>query len=196
MEIIVTRHPHLAAVITERGIAPEGTPVLEHATGPDVDGKHVIGILPTHLAARAASVTAIPMRWSLEQREALQRGDLDLEATREAACDPLRYVVQRVGRGGIDQERPRWLAWAAAMFDVEESGTHFGAGPHWKDGETVFGLPTIWIYDATECYSVQLLPSRGVWRRRHGGPWLDGYSVEVDPATIKPACNWEPPPQT
>jgi hypothetical protein len=94
--IIVTRHPALVQVIRERGIAPEGAPVYEHATPDLVRGKRVVGVLPHHLSSLAARVIEVPMALTLEDRQAMQSGDLSLERTREIAGDPIEYSVFRV----------------------------------------------------------------------------------------------------
>lgn len=95
--IIVTRHQPLVDLIRERH--PElldGSPeVIAHVTDPSIlDGAHVIGVLPMHLAARCARVTEIPMALTPADREAMTRGDLSLERTREVAGAPVTYVVR------------------------------------------------------------------------------------------------------
>lgn len=93
-DIVVTRHPHLVTVLRERGLVTETTIVLTHVDDAEqVRGLHVIGVLPHHLSARAASITEIPMRWSEEDRKAMQHGDIGLGETRAAAGDPVTYVV-------------------------------------------------------------------------------------------------------
>ena len=76
--IVVTRHPALVEYLTEIGLLPNGVTVLIHVTPEDVVGKHVIGVLPLHLAALA------------------DRGvELDLARMREIAGDPVTYRVTR-----------------------------------------------------------------------------------------------------
>ena len=194
-DLVVTRHPHLVTVLRERGLITSETPVLEHVDAPEqVDGKHVIGVLPHHLSSRAASITEIPMRWTLDDRKAMLSGDIEIDATRRAAGDPITYVVRAIERGGIDKSRPRWLAWASALAFVERLGTHFGAGPHQHqaDGASFRGLPVILIYDATHGVQAEVIESRGVWRPHRKGPWLDGYGREVDADSITPASGWVP----
>lgn len=192
--IIVTRHDNLAAVLHERGVNPS-TPRISHVDAPQqIEGKHVIGVLPHHLSSRAASVTEIPMRWSEQDREALQRGDVDLDATRKAAGDPITYVVFELHGGGIDRGRPRWLAVARAYEHVERYGYHFGSGP----GSIRYSSPT-WrgllvtiIGDGSQQAWAEVIESRGVWRPGGKGPWLDGYCQPVEPHTIPAAAGWIP----
>lgn len=99
--IIVTRHPSLVTVLHERGIAPKDAQVLEHASLGDVKGKHVIGVLPHHLSCAAELYTEVKMLLSREDRESMQRGDLDIEATRRAAGEAVEYQVF----GGSEKER-------------------------------------------------------------------------------------------
>lgn len=93
IDLIVTRHPSLVDYLRELRIVTGETRVIEHATSDDVRGKHVIGILPHHLSALAATITEIPMRTTMADREAMQRGDLPIERLREIAGEPITYTV-------------------------------------------------------------------------------------------------------
>lgn len=66
--IVVTRHPALVAVLARRGLIPENTEVVAHATTKLVKGRAVIGILPLSLAVHAASVTTADLNLAPEQR--------------------------------------------------------------------------------------------------------------------------------
>lgn len=94
--LIVTRHAALVTVIIERGIAPPDTEVIAHATAEQVRDRHVIGVLPLHLAAECSRVTEIPMALTPADRVAMAAGDLSLERTREVAGAPVTYAVERV----------------------------------------------------------------------------------------------------
>jgi hypothetical protein len=61
----------------------------------NVRGKHVLGVLPHHLSAAAASITEVQLDWTLEDRKAMQAGDVDVEAVARAARGLHTYVVQR-----------------------------------------------------------------------------------------------------
>lgn len=92
--IIVTRHPSLVELIIERGIATADTPVIEHPSPDDVRDRHVVGVLPLHLAALAESVTEIEVAMTPQDRADAQFGDLSLARLREIA-GPARTFVAR-----------------------------------------------------------------------------------------------------
>lgn len=87
--VVVTRHPALVALLRERGLVGPDADVREHVTPADVEGRHVIGVLPLSLAVHAASVTEIPL--------ALLPGDrgieLSLDRLREIAGPAMTYMV-------------------------------------------------------------------------------------------------------
>ena len=89
--IIVTRHKALVEFLIEKGIASAETPVFSHVTSKDVADKHVIGVLPLHLAAVAATVTGVPLDIPVK----LRGQDLDLEQVRRFAGDPVKYSVRK-----------------------------------------------------------------------------------------------------
>jgi hypothetical protein len=93
IDVVITRHHPLIKLLRERGIIDDSTPVLEHASASDVAGKHVLGVLPHHLSSRCASITEVPMALTQADREAMTRGDLTLERTREVAGEPVTYRV-------------------------------------------------------------------------------------------------------
>lgn len=95
IDIVITRHRPLVELLRERGIIDDSTPVLEHAAIADVTGKHVLGVLPHHLSSRCASITEVPMALTQADREAMTRGDLTLERTREVAGEPVTYTVRQ-----------------------------------------------------------------------------------------------------
>lgn len=88
--VIVTRHPALRELLMERGIVKEDTPCIEHATPEQVQGRHVYGVLPLNLAAKAALVTEVPLTLSPEQRGK----ELDLEELKKVAGEATTYKVQ------------------------------------------------------------------------------------------------------
>jgi hypothetical protein len=92
MTIIVTRHPALVDYLRERGIVAGDVPVLPHVTEDDVRGRHVIGVLPLHLASVAEMVTEVPLALAPEDRGR----ELDLARLREVAGAPRTYVVREI----------------------------------------------------------------------------------------------------
>lgn len=91
VDVIITRHPALVALLEERGLVPAGTPVLPHASVEDVRSKHVVGVLPLSLAAEAESVTEVPLALTPDMRGK----ELDLETLRQIAGEPVTYRVTR-----------------------------------------------------------------------------------------------------
>ncbi len=90
MKIIVTRHPALLELLQERGLVEAGVEVIAHATPEAISGKHVIGVLPLALAAKAASITEIPLKLTPE----LRGKELSLATLRRVAGEPCTYTVQ------------------------------------------------------------------------------------------------------
>lgn len=90
--IVVTRHPALVTVLVEDGIVPADVPVLAQATGDDVRGKRVIGVLPLFLAAEADSLTTVDLRLPPEMRGT----ELTAAQVREYMTGYTTYRVERV----------------------------------------------------------------------------------------------------
>jgi len=98
--IIVTRHAALVEYLHEQNIAPESARVIDHATIADVEGQHVIGVLPLRLAAHAKSVTEVPMDIPAELRGV----ELTIEQVRQFAGEPATYTVKRETAAAIRAE--------------------------------------------------------------------------------------------
>jgi putative CRISPR-associated protein (TIGR02620 family) len=93
MTVVVTRHPALLQLLKERGLINGEATVLTHVADPTIlDGQHVIGSLPLHLAARCASVTEVPLDLNPQDRGL----ELGIERLREIAGDPVTYVIHNV----------------------------------------------------------------------------------------------------
>lgn len=94
--IIVTRHRPLVDFLREAHphLVPSGTEVIEHVSDPAaLDGAHVIGVLPLHLAARCLKITEVPLALTPEDRMNMAKGDLPLARLREIAGKPVSYLV-------------------------------------------------------------------------------------------------------
>ncbi len=92
-QIVVTRHAALVDLLRERGIIGDGVRVISHVTDPEeIRGKHVIGVLPFHLASLADLVTEIPLALTAEDRGR----EIDLDRLRQIAGEPRTYVVVSV----------------------------------------------------------------------------------------------------
>jgi hypothetical protein len=179
IDIIVTRNPNLPAYLIERGLATPETTVLERASTKDVRRKHVIGTLPHHLSAHAASFTEIPLRLSAEDRVAMREHHLSAERLRAIAGEPCVYKVLEAHWA----QHPG-LAWHAAY----EYTFGFG-GPSgiWKK-ETWCGHDTYVLLDVTQQLAAEVLPDEGVWRPYRTQTWFNGIGERVE--AVKPAEQW------
>lgn len=88
---VVTRHGGLVEYLVEEGIVEAGVDVLAHATPENVEGRHVVGVLPLHLAACAETLTEIPLRLPPE----LRGTELTVEQVRAFAGPAVTYSVTR-----------------------------------------------------------------------------------------------------
>lgn len=88
--VIVTRHPALVEYLLGSGCIPDSVEVVSHASEETVAGKHVFGVLPLRLAAKAASITEIP----LDLPPHLRGVELTVEQVRQYAGKPTTYVVK------------------------------------------------------------------------------------------------------
>lgn len=93
-QVVVTRHPALLEYLREQGLCDSAAVVIEHASPDDVRGRHVIGVLPHHLSAEAASVTEVPLNLPPE----LRGQELTVEQVRQYAGEPCTYVVFKAAR--------------------------------------------------------------------------------------------------
>lgn len=91
-KIIITRHKALVDYLKELGLADDKTPVMDHAMPEHVRGKHVLGVLPLHLAALAVKVTEVPLNVPYGERGK----ELSLEQVRDYATRPKTYEVRRI----------------------------------------------------------------------------------------------------
>lgn len=87
--IIITRHKGLVEYLKEKGLVNGNFDVIEHASIETVKGRHVIGVLPNHLAVHAKSLTEIPLNIPAE----LRGKELTAEQVREFAGEPATYVI-------------------------------------------------------------------------------------------------------
>ena len=88
--VVVTRHPALVQFLVEQGIVDKKTPTINHATVNDIEGKHVIGVLPMHMAALALTITEVPLNIPAE----LRGKELSLEQVEKFAGEPVTYSVR------------------------------------------------------------------------------------------------------
>jgi putative CRISPR-associated protein (TIGR02620 family) len=84
--VIVTRHAGLVEFLASLGITGD---VIGHATADTVSGKNVIGVLPLHLAALAASITTV----NIEAPEHLRGTELTYEQVKAHCRGLTTYKV-------------------------------------------------------------------------------------------------------
>ena len=120
-KVVVTRHQALVTYLLEIGLITPETQVISHATPNQVQGKHVIGVLPLSLAAQAESVTEIPLSLAPEDRGQ----ELTVERLREIAGDPTTYTViqhttcKKCGKTAFPYEQ--WADGSALCWDCRDN---------------------------------------------------------------------------
>lgn len=91
MAIVITRHKALIEYLREIGLVDNRTQISTHCNDvEEIRGRTVIGPLPLHLAAEAASIVNIPLQIPQEMRGK----ELTLEQVREFAGEPQEYTVR------------------------------------------------------------------------------------------------------
>ena len=92
--VVVTRHPALVQYLREIGVidAEDAVNVVTHATPEGVRGRHVVGVLPIHLAALTAKYTAVPI-WAPQE---LRGVELTVEQVRQYAKPAQTFIVTEV----------------------------------------------------------------------------------------------------
>lgn len=167
IDIVVTRHPALVAYLRDLNIITADTPVIEHATADDVRGRHVLGILPHHLSAIAATITEIPMRTTVADREAMQRGDLTIERLREVAGDPCTYTVE--------------ARWSPAKFWPVRTEPHPNGRDAWAIGGDRSADGDYYIHPLSLKYDVKF-HTDDLAHYRDGGSYIIQGTTRVDAA--------------
>lgn len=97
--VIVTRHKTFVEYLEEINLVPKDAEIIDHVEDENqVKGKHVVGILPFHLAAAAEYITVVPLNLSLRQRkmEKDTGEELPIEEIRKAAGQPRSYMVKEI----------------------------------------------------------------------------------------------------
>lgn len=97
--VIVTRHKALVEFLINSGKINATDSVIEHAKEADIKGKHVIGVLPLSLAAKALSVTEATLNIPFE----LRGKELTLEDVEKCFCGFKKYTVQEVPEPNYEQ---------------------------------------------------------------------------------------------
>lgn len=89
IDLVVTRHAALVDYLREQGIVGADVEVIPHADAEMVEGKHVAGVMPLHLATLCRSVTEVPMDIPVE----LRGKELTIEQMRQFARPTVTYTV-------------------------------------------------------------------------------------------------------
>lgn len=94
--VVVTRHSGTIEYLAQMGIIPcdEYGPrcqIIEHATADDIRGKHVIGMLPYHMAAEALDITVVDLDVPAELRGV----ELTLEQVERYATGISTFRIER-----------------------------------------------------------------------------------------------------
>ena len=114
-KLVVTRHKALVDHLFKKGLVEEGTPVVRHVVRPgEVQGKHVYGHLPFHLAVHAASITTIPLNVPADMRGV----ELTLEEIDRYAGTPTQFVVVSQRDFANISDRLHYAGAAAGIDDV------------------------------------------------------------------------------
>jgi hypothetical protein len=92
MTVVVTRHKALVDYLVEVGLIQPDAEVLASVTADQIRGKHVVGVLPLHLAAEADLVTVVPLDLPAELRGV----ELSLDQVRQYAGPPSTFKVAAV----------------------------------------------------------------------------------------------------
>jgi Putative CRISPR-associated protein (Cas_VVA1548) len=145
VDLIVTRHPALVALASERGIS--AARVISHVDDPArLRGLHVCGVLPLELAAEAASVTEIPLtvprdRWGVE---------LPLDELRGYAGRTSTYEVQR-----LERRYRWWVQMVAEGGPCSWAEARAALAPHdWRSASVSAAgqvLDSVWRGEARHC---------------------------------------------
>jgi hypothetical protein len=91
-KIVVSRYRGLVEHLKNLGLIDDNTKVISFAKVSDVEDRHVLGVIPFWLAAKAGKVTEIQIRLPSEKRHT----ELTSEEIAFYALSPKTYVVREV----------------------------------------------------------------------------------------------------
>lgn len=91
-DLIITRHPSLVEYLKEEGVITGSEPVISHvASTEEIEGKHVIGVLPHSLSCKTASMTEAVLKLPPEKRGK----ELTLQDMRDYCIEVATYIVRK-----------------------------------------------------------------------------------------------------
>ena len=88
-KLVVTRYVTLVQYLKEIGLIDDGTKVITRAEIKDVEGKHVLGVLPYWLSCHAGKYTEVQIRVPSERKGK----ELSLEEIQFYSLEPKTYTV-------------------------------------------------------------------------------------------------------
>ena len=91
-KIVVTRHKQLIDYLKAKAMIDENIQVFSHVTIKDIKGKHVIGILPFHLACHAAFFTEVPLRIPYDKKNE----ELSVDEISFYMQEPKTYTIREI----------------------------------------------------------------------------------------------------
>lgn len=94
-KIVVSRYMGLVEYLKKLELIDETTKVVSFAHPEDVEGKHVFGIIPYWLAAKAGKFTEVQLRLPSDKRNK----ELTVGEVEQYSLDPKTYIVKEVPNG-------------------------------------------------------------------------------------------------
>lgn len=91
-KVIVTRHRNLLEYLKLNNLIEQDVEAMSHVTKEDIQGKHVIGILPYYLAAQCEIFTELPLRIPYDKKHT----DLTLNEIGFYMQEPKTYIIREV----------------------------------------------------------------------------------------------------
>lgn len=90
--LVVTRYVSLVQYLKEIGLIDNSTKVITRAEIKDVEGKHVLGVLPYWLSCHTGKYTEVQIRVPSERKGK----ELSLEEIQFYSLEPKTYVIKEV----------------------------------------------------------------------------------------------------
>lgn len=91
-KLVVTRYVSLVSYLKEIGLIDNSTKVITRAEIKDVEGKHVLGVLPYWLSCHAKKYTEVQIRVPSERKGK----ELSLEEIQFYSLEPKTYEIKEV----------------------------------------------------------------------------------------------------
>jgi len=92
-KLVVTRYVSLVEYLKEIGLIDNSTKVITRAEIKDVEGKHVLGVLPYWLSCHTGKYTEVQIRVPSERKGK----ELSLEEIQFYSLEPKTYIIKETG---------------------------------------------------------------------------------------------------